>query len=150
MRPFRVTPRAYRKITFLALAALVAIILSGAAVRLTDSGLGCPDWPTCQQHSFVAAWQYHAVVEFANRCFTAVVTAAVVLAVLGAALRDPRRRDLILLSLGLVLGVLAQVVLGGLTVLYKLDPPYVMAHFLLSIGLVWNGVVLFRRAGRPA
>lgn len=149
MRSFRVTNRGYRRVTFLAVAALSAIIVSGGAVRLTDSGLGCPDWPTCSRHSFVAPWQYHAVVEFANRCFTGLVVAAVVLAVAGALMRRPRRRDLVALSLGLVAGVVAQIILGGLTVLFKLAPPFVMAHFLLSIALLWDAVVLHHRAGQP-
>jgi cytochrome c oxidase assembly protein subunit 15 len=150
VRSFSVTPGLYRRITLLAVAALTAIILSGAAVRLTDSGLGCPDWPTCAQHHLVAAWQYHAVVEFANRCFTVVVSIAIALAVLGALLRGPRRRDLVMLSVGLLLGIVAQIVLGGLTVIYKLAPPFVMAHFLLSIALLWDALVLHHRAGQPA
>ena len=81
-----------------------------------------------------------------NRTFTGLVSLAVILAVLGSFLRDPRRRDLTWLSFGLVVGVLAQIVLGGLTVIYGLSPPWVMAHFLLSMVLIADAVVLHVRA----
>jgi cytochrome c oxidase assembly protein subunit 15 len=129
--------------------ALGFIILTGGLVRITGSGLGCPDWPTCAQHRVVAPWQYHAMVEFGNRIVTGAVSLAVVLAVLGALVRQPRRRDLTLLSCGLAAGVLAQIVLGGETVKHQLAPPFVMGHFLLSMLLLWDAVVLHRRAGRP-
>ncbi len=119
-------------------------------MRLTDSGLGCPDWPTCANHHIVAAWQYHAVVEFTNRVFTVVVSVAVALVVLGALVRVPRRRDLVGLSLGLVLGMVAQIVLGGLVVLFKLSPALVMCHFMLSLAVLWNSLVLYRRADQVA
>ncbi|MEP6659467.1 MAG: COX15/CtaA family protein [Acidimicrobiales bacterium] len=147
-RPITVSPTAYRSITLFALVALVIIIVSGAAVRLTGSGLGCPDWPTCANNRVVAPVRYHAMVEFVNRMFTGIVSVAVILAALGSLARRPRRRDLTYLSLGLVAGVFAQVLLGGLTVRSKLTPPVVMAHFLLSMVLVANAVVLRRRAGR--
>ncbi len=147
-RPITVSPTAYRSITLFALVALVIIIVSGAAVRLTGSGLGCPDWPTCANDRVVAPVRYHAMVEFVNRIFTGIVSVAVILAALGSLARRPRRRDLTYLSLGLVAGVFAQVLLGGLTVRSKLTPPVVMAHFLLSMVLVANAVVLHRRAGR--
>ena len=133
----------------MALVAVTVIIVTGAAVRLTGSGLGCPNWPTCDKGRVVAPVRYHAMVEFVNRTFTGLVSIAVIAAVLGARARIPRRRDLTWLSVGLVVGVLAQIVLGGITVLLKLNPFIVMAHFLLSIALVWNAVVLHWRAGRP-
>jgi heme a synthase len=146
---FRLTPAAYRRVTLAAVIALSLIVVTGGAVRLTGSGLGCPDWPTCTGHRIVAAWSLHPMIEFTNRVITVVVTAAVVAAVLGAVLRRPHRRDLAWLSTGLVAGVLAQVVLGGLTVLYKLDPPWVMGHFVLSFAVLADAVVLHYRAGRP-
>ena len=139
----------YRRITLFAAWALGFIILTGGLVRVTGSGLGCPDWPTCTQHRVVAPWQYHAWVEFGNRIVTGGVSLAVVLAVLGAVVREPRRRDLTLLSCGLVAGVLAQIVLGGETVKHQLAPPFVMGHFLLSMLLLWDAVALHGRAGRP-
>lgn len=137
----------YRRITLFALAALIFIIITGAAVRLTGSGLGCSDWPTCEENQLVADLEYHAMVEFVNRAITGLVSVAVALAVLGAVLLRPRRRDLIWLALGLVAGVAGQVVLGGLVVWYHLSPWLVIGHFLLSMVLVANAVVLHHRAG---
>lgn len=150
MRVPTLTPPAYRRVTLFALLALTFIIVTGAAVRLTGSGLGCPDWPTCAENRVVAPWEYHAMVEFVNRTITGLVSVAVMLAVLGSLVRVPRRRDLLWLSLGLVAGVIGQIVLGGLTVLFELKPGFVMAHFLLSMVLLADAVVLHHRAGRPA
>jgi heme a synthase len=142
-----IAPSTYRRITTLALASLAIIVVSGAAVRLTGSGLGCTDWPACHDESFVSQGEYHDSIEFLNRLFTGVVSVAVILAVLGSLRRSPRRRDLTWWSLGLVAGVLAQIVLGGLVVIFHLTPWLVIGHFLLSMVLVWNAVVLRNRAG---
>ncbi|MDQ3897270.1 MAG: COX15/CtaA family protein [Actinomycetota bacterium] len=150
MRVPTLSPPVYRRITLFALVALTFIIVTGGAVRLTGSGLGCPDWPTCAQNRVVAPWEYHAMVEFVNRTITGLVSVAVMLAVLGSLVRIPRRRDLLWLSVGLVAGVIGQIVLGGLTVLFELRPGFVMAHFLLSMALLANAVVLHHRTGRPA
>jgi cytochrome c oxidase assembly protein subunit 15 len=134
-----------------ALVALGIIVVTGGAVRLTGSGLGCPQWPSCDTGHLTPHGQtgYHGAVEFVNRVFTGLVSIAVILAVLGSLVRRPRRRDLTWLSFGLVIGVLAQIVLGGLTVIYGLSPPWVMAHFLVSMVLLANAVVLHVRASRP-
>jgi len=134
-----------------ALVALAVIVVSGGAVRLTGSGLGCPQWPNCDAGHLTPHGQtgYHGAVEFVNRAFTGLVSLAVILAVLGSFIRTPRRRDLTWLSFGLVVGVLAQIVLGGLTVIFGLSPPWVMAHFLVSMVLLADAVVLHVRAGRP-
>ncbi len=150
MRVPTLSPPAYRRVTLFALLALTFIVITGASVRLTGSGLGCPDWPTCAENRIVAPWEYHAMVEFVNRTITGLVSVAVMLAVLGSLVRRPRRRDLLWLSIGLVAGVIGQIVLGGLTVLFELKPGFVMAHFLLSMVLMANAVVLHHRAGRPA
>ena len=145
IRP-RVSPAAYRKITVGALALLALIIVSGGAVRLTGSGLGCSDWPACENDQLVAPLETHAMIEFINRLITGLVSAIVIAAVLGSHWRVPRRADLVWLSWGLVVGVLAQIVLGGLVVLYELPPVLVIGHFLLSMVLLWNAVVLLWRA----
>ncbi len=147
MRLPKLSPSAYRRVTFGAALALGFIIVTGGAVRLTGSGLGCPDWPTCARDRVVAPWSYHAMVEFVNRTITGLVSVAVMLAVLGSLLRQPRRRDLTLLSAGLVGGVIGQIVLGGITVLFHLWPPLVMGHFLLSMAILADAVVLHQRAG---
>ena len=142
----RVPPATYRKITVGALALLALIIVSGGAVRLTGSGLGCSDWPACENDQLVAPLETHAMIEFINRLITGLVSAIVIAAVLGSHWRVPRRADLVWLSWGLVAGVLAQIVLGGLVVLYELPPVLVIGHFLLSMVLLWNAVVLLWRA----
>ncbi len=144
------SPERYLQATRWALWSLTVIVVTGAAVRLTGSGLGCSDWPSCTEDSFVADLEYHAMIEFVNRLFTGVVALAVIVAVLGSFRRTPRRRDLSVWSLGLVFGVLAQVVLGALLVRTELDPRFTMGHFLLSMVLLWNAVVLHHRAAEPA
>ncbi len=146
--PRNVTPYSYARVTRLALWALTAIVITGVAVRLTGSGLGCPDWPLCEQDRIVAPLEYHALVEWINRLFTGVVAVAVIAAVLGSLRRRPRRSDLVWWSWGLVAGVLGQVILGALLVRTELDPRFVMGHFLLSMVLLWNAVVLDERARR--
>jgi heme a synthase len=141
-----VPPRQFRWLCSLSVWALALLIISGAAVRLTGSGLGCSDWPTCTNGHVVAPLQYHAWVEFGNRLVVAVSSVAIALATVASLLRRPRRRDLVLLSLGMVAGVIGQIVLGGITVLEHLDPPFVMAHFLLSALLLADAVVLRHRA----
>ena len=150
-RPLRhsLSPRAYSRITLAALVALAAIVVTGAAVRLTGSGLGCPNWPTCDDGRIVAPLEYHAMIEFLNRTVTGLVSVAVILAVLGALVRVPRRTDLTWLAVGLVAGVIGQILLGGLVVLFHLWPPLVMGHFVLSMVLLWNATVLHHRAAQP-
>jgi cytochrome c oxidase assembly protein subunit 15 len=121
----------------------VLIVLTGGLVRLTGSGLGCPTWPQCVAGSYTPVVQqaqgYHKYIEFGNRLLTFVVGVAA-LAVLVAVVRRVRRggggRGLLLLGAGPLLGVLAQAVLGGVTVLTSLNPATVAAHFLLSMVLV--------------
>jgi cytochrome c oxidase assembly protein subunit 15 len=137
-------------VTLLALLALVFIVVTGASVRLTGSGLGCPDWPTCDGSQVVSEFRdTPEVIEFVNRMITGLVSVAVVAAVLGSRWRTPYRKDLVVLSWGLVAGVVAQIVLGGVTVLLELNPIPVMGHFLLSMALVACAVVLHLRAAEP-
>jgi cytochrome c oxidase assembly protein subunit 15 len=149
MDRLRLSPRAYQRVTLVALVALAFIVVTGAGVRLTGSGLGCPHWPTCDDGRIVAPLEYHAMVEFVNRTVTGLVSVAVMLAVLGSLVRRPRRTDLTWLSLGLVAGVIAQIVLGGLVVLFHLYPPLVMGHFVVSMLLLLDATVLHHRAGIP-
>lgn len=146
IRHRELTPARFRVATGLAVWALAFIIVTGAAVRLTGSGLGCVDWPGCTTTQVVAPWQFHAWVEFGNRLVTGLVSVAVCLAVAGALIRAPRRADLTWLALGLVAGLVAEIVLGGLTVEHKLAPGYVTAHFLLALVFLADAVVLHHRA----
>jgi cytochrome c oxidase assembly protein subunit 15 len=144
-----ISPARYGHYTRWALWSLTLIVVSGGAVRLTGSGLGCSDWPNCEEDQFVASLEYHALIEFVNRLFTGVVTVAVILAVLGSLRRIPRCPDLVRWSWGLVAGVAAQVILGAILVKTDLDPRFTMGHFLLSMVLLWNAVVLVHKAADP-
>lgn len=143
------TPSAYRRITAVALALLILIVVTGAAVRLTGSGLGCSDWPNCTEEQFVAPMELHPMVEFVNRLITGLVSAAVALAVLGSYRRTQRRRDLTWLSVGLVAGVIAQILVGRIVVISHLNPWWVQGHMVVSILLVLDAAVLTHRAGLP-
>ena len=138
-------PRGYAQLTLVALVLLVAIVLSGAAVRLTGSGLGCENWPRCGD-TIVAPLEFNAVVEFGNRVVTGIVGIPALLTFIFAWRRTPRRRDLIWLSALLPFGVLLQAILGGLTVIFELKPGFVMGHFALSMLILASAVALYWRA----
>ncbi|MEY3805275.1 MAG: hypothetical protein RIR69_87 [Actinomycetota bacterium] len=142
-----ISTRTFRLVTGTALGSLCVIIFTGALVRLTGSGLGCVDWPQCNESKFIDVSTGHTFIEQANRLFTGVVSASVILAVLTAYLARPRRKDLIVLAWLLVAGVLMQVVIGGIVVLTGLNPFANMAHFLVSMILIAVGLLLYRRAG---
>jgi cytochrome c oxidase assembly protein subunit 15 len=118
-----------------ALAALALIVLTGAAVRLTGSGLGCPDWPKCYGQT-VPPLDMHAVIEYGNRLFTGFVGLAVIAASVLAWLRRPFRGHLALFGALLPLGVVCQAILGALVVKHHLAPGLVMGHFVLSMLLL--------------
>lgn len=124
------------------------LVLTGGAVRITGSGLGCPTWPECTPGSYTpvanqAEGQLHAWIEFGNRLLTFAL-GAIALAVIAHVLYK-RRRDLRLLALGQLLGILGQGVLGGITVLTDLHPATVAAHLLLSIILIAGAASLYSR-----
>jgi heme a synthase len=146
-----VSPRVHGYAAWAALVLFTLIIISGAAVRLTGSGLGCPEWPRCNGTS-VTPSDGHAYIEFSNRMVTTPVSIAAVLCLVFALLRRPYRRDFTVLGGLLLAGVAVQAVLGGITVMTGLNPFTVMSHFLLSMGtlvvaslLVWR-VTRERRA----
>jgi cytochrome c oxidase assembly protein subunit 15 len=144
-----ITPRQFELLSWAALAALTLIVFTGAAVRLSDSGLGCPDWPRCYGHVYPPL-RSHALIEFSNRLVSGFVGVIVVVVALAAWRRRPFRRDLFLLALALPLGVLAQAVLGGVTVEQKLAPGFVMAHFGLSMLILVAATALAWRARTAA
>ena len=143
-----VSPSLSRRLNVLALVLTALIVVTGGAVRLTGSGLGCADWPACSAGHLTPAVQFHGLVEFGNRLVTVVLVVVVAAAFLGAIFRSPRRRDLIWLSGGLVAGVLAQAVLGGIVVYTKLNPYVVMVHFVATMLLLADAVVLVHRSTR--
>ncbi|MGY1638332.1 heme A synthase [Geodermatophilus sp. SYSU D00742] len=126
-----------------------AIVVTGGAVRLTGSGLGCPTWPRCTDESFVATPELagHGAIEFGNRLLTFVL-AAVAIATVVAVFRSARR-DLRGLAVLAFLGIPAQALLGGVTVLTGLNPWTVAAHFLVSSVLVAVTTVLWLRSREP-
>lgn len=132
----RITWRTYRILVWIAFASLYIIIVTGSLVRLTGSGLGCVDWPACNEERFVDVSTPHAAIEQLNRLFTGVVAASVIAVMLAAFLVRPRHSSVIRLAALLVLGVLGQVVLGGIVVLTGLHPLSNLGHFLLSIVLM--------------
>jgi heme a synthase len=148
-----VTPAQYRKLAWGTLVALTLIVVSGAAVRLSDSGLGCANWPKCGGTP-LPPLSSHALIEFGNRAVSGVVGVITVVAAILAFTRRPFRRDLAWLAVLLPLGVVAQAVLGGFTVLHHLAPGFVMAHFSLSLlilvaafALAWRST--FEPGARP-
>jgi cytochrome c oxidase assembly protein subunit 15 len=143
-----VTPRAFLRITQVTVVIVVLNIVTGAAVRLSDSGLGCPDWPTCSQHRLTPPLSLHPAIEFGNRMVVVVLCIATAIALVAALMRVPRRRDLVWLSAGLLGGVLGEAVLGAVVVYTKLNPYAVMTHFMVGIALLTDAFVLALRAGR--
>ncbi|HEY8083437.1 MAG TPA: COX15/CtaA family protein [Solirubrobacterales bacterium] len=131
----KITPRLYANVTLVALAALSLIVLTGAAVRLTGSGLGCPDWPKCYGQT-VPPLDTHAVIEYGNRVLTGFVGLAVIAASALAWVRRPFRWHLALFGALLPLGVISQAILGALVVKFHLAPGLVMLHFILSMLLL--------------
>ena len=147
-------PRALRRWAVASLVANIGIVVTGGLVRLTGSGLGCPTWPRCTAESFVAhpALGIYGAIEFGNRLLTFVLIIIAVLTFFSALVyRDPsrtarggRRRDLFWLTGGLALGIPAQAIIGGISVLYQLNPYIVSAHLLVSMILISLSVWLVR------
>ena len=142
---YTVTPAQFARVANVALAALALIVLTGAAVRLSGSGLGCPDWPKCYGRAYPPL-DTHALIEFSNRVITGPVALAAVLASVLAFRRRPYRRDLALIGTLLPLGVVGQAVLGGFTVRGNLDYGFVMGHFALSMLVLVAALALAWRA----
>src|SRR3954453_16713576 len=130
-----ISPERYAQVTLVALAALSLIVLTGAGVRLTGSGLGCPDWPRCYGGN-TPPLDTHAVIEYGNRLLTGFVGFAVIAASVLAWFRRPFRSHLGFVGARLPLGVIGQAILGALVVKHHLAPGLVMSHFILSMLLL--------------
>lgn len=139
------SPRTYRRVVAVALGALTLIVLTGAIVRLSGSGLGCPDWPKCFGKT-LPPLKVPALIEYGNRVITGFVALATFAAGGLAFRRRPFRRDIARLGVLLPVGVAAQIVLGGFTVREHLRPGFVMAHFGLSMLILIAAVALLWRA----
>jgi heme a synthase len=144
-----VSPAAFRSVAAATVWLFVLTVVSGAAVRLSGSGLGCSDWPSCTGHSVVAPIRFHAWVEFGNRLITVAVTIATIAAFLAAVRRLPRRKDLIWLAGGLIAGIFAEIVLGAFVVYSHLSPGLVTVHFLLGLVVLADAAILHVRSTWP-
>jgi len=140
------SPQTFRRFTYPALASQMLIVLTGAIVRLTESGLGCSDWPTCEQDQLIPEIEGHAWIEFGNRLLAFLVTVAAVAVLIAARRRVGDRKDLVRLSWGLAAGTVGQIVLGGIVVLSDLNPWLVLGHFVLSMILIWDALLLVHRS----
>ncbi|HET9093992.1 MAG TPA: COX15/CtaA family protein, partial [Solirubrobacteraceae bacterium] len=148
MRRLAITDDRFRRLSWVAVGALSLIVLTGALVRLTNSGLGCPTWPRCYGHVYPPL-ALHPLIEFGNRALSGLVGVITVAVFAAAWFVRPRRRGLIWLAAALPGGVVAQAVLGGFTVREKLAPGFVMSHFLLSMVILVFAFWLAWRATYP-
>ncbi len=149
-RPVR-GPRALPRWAVASLVVNVVIVVTGALVRLTASGMGCPTWPRCTNDSYVAHPELglHGAIEFGNRLLTFVLVIVAVLTWVAALLhRDGgrKRRDLRWIAAGLALGIPAQAIIGGITVRTHLNPFVVALHLMVSMVLIGLSVWLVRRS----
>ncbi|MFB7379562.1 heme A synthase [Kitasatospora purpeofusca] len=137
-----------KRAAFAALVMSVVIVVTGGAVRLTASGLGCTTWPRCTDESLTptAEMGFHGVVEFTNRMLTYVLSAAVGWAILAARCARPRRRGLTKLGWAQFWLVMSNAVLGGITVLTGLNPYTVALHLIAAMALVWVATLMWERS----
>ncbi|MFF8967881.1 heme A synthase [Streptomyces sp. NPDC014995] len=141
------TPRTVRRAALAALVMSVVIVVTGGAVRLTGSGLGCPTWPKCTADSLTAtsAMGVHGAIEFGNRMLTYVLCAAVGWAIIAARSEKPYRRGLTRLGWAQFWVVMSNAVLGGIVVLVGLNPYTVAAHFVATSALIAIATVMWQR-----
>jgi heme a synthase len=142
LRRLELSPTRFLQLTLVSLALLWLIVLTGAAVRVTDSGLGCEHWPGCEKGHPLPAKDYHAFIEFGNRLLGGVVIAVVLLTTIASFVTPGLGRRYRRLALGVLVGTLAQAPLGYLTVHSGLHWPVVATHLLLSMALLAGAVVL--------
>jgi len=146
VRSLRINSRGFSLLSRISLATIVLNVATGAAVRLSGSGLGCPDWPTCAHQRLTPPDSFHAIIEFGNRMVVLVLVVSCAATSVASFLRRPARRDLRWLSGGLVLGVVGEAVFGAVVVYTKLNAYVVMAHFMVGMALLATSVVLCLRA----
>jgi heme a synthase len=147
----RVSAHTMRRVACVSAVLLGFIILTGAAVRLTGSGLGCNDWPTCNNGSVTPSiGDGHALIEFGNRVVTGLCVLAAGIGVLSTLVRIPYRTDLVRPAVVVVIAIMGNAVLGGLMVRKALPPTFVLTHFLLAIAALAGGILLVHRSGEDA
>lgn len=140
-----------RSLALTSIIANVGIVVTGGAVRLTASGLGCPTWPRCTDASYVATSEMglHGVIEFGNRMLTFAVGLIALATLLAVLAHRPRRPGLLPLAVAVFLGIPAQAVVGGITVLTNLNPWVVGLHFLASMAVIAAAYALWRQVAEP-
>ncbi|MCC0098820.1 MULTISPECIES: COX15/CtaA family protein [Streptomyces] len=141
------SPRTVRRAALAALVMSVLIVVTGGAVRLTGSGLGCDTWPKCTDDSLIVTQEqgFHGAIEFGNRMLTYVLCAAVGWSIVAARSAKPWRRSLTKLGWLQFLIVMGNAVLGGITVLTGLNPYSVAGHFLLATSLITVTTITWQR-----
>src|SRR4051812_6997823 len=149
--PFTLPPRALRWATLASLVTSILIVLGGAAVRITGSGLGCPTWPTCTGDSLGATRELglHGAIEYANRQLTGVLVVAVGAVIVTALLQERRDGAAVRAALAQFLIVVLNAVIGGITVLTGLNPYIVAVHLLAALLLLTAAAVSYDLAWRP-
>jgi heme a synthase len=150
IRTWRATPLAMRRAALVTLVFVSTIIVTGGAVRLSGSGLGCDKWPKCSAGKLIAASNGHQAIEQINRLVTGLIAVPIVVTIALAVRRTVRRRDLVVLSSLLFLWLVLEAVLGGVVVKTDLHPIAVASHFLLGIAGLVVAVVLHRRSSEAA
>jgi len=150
MRVPRVTPAFLRRLTTLDVVLLLAVVVTGAVVRLSNSGLGCRDWPNCSATQFVSVATDHAAIEQVNRILSGLIGIPLALTVFAVYRLRPRRGDLVMRAWVLLALFLGEAVVGGLSVKLELAWFSVMSHFLLAIALLSVALQIRQRVREPA
>lgn len=136
----------YRKVLGVSLFAFTTIVLTGALVRLSDSGLGCEDWPQCSEDELIPAWSFHSWVEFGNRLYSGLIGVVAIGLVWATYKLGPDGRSFRPWAWGVAAGTVGQILLGAVTVKTDLNPYSVTSHFLLSMVLIWILLLMWARA----
>ena len=141
------TVAAYRVLAIVTTAGVCLLVVAGAFVRLTGSGLGCDDWPRCNAERFIDVSSGHTAIEQVNRLLSGVIGVPTLLLVVVGALAVPRGAGLRWPALGVLATILGNGVVGGLAVRGDLHPALVQSHFLLAMGSIAFGLIAVRRSG---
>jgi cytochrome c oxidase assembly protein subunit 15 len=146
-----VSPSVVRRLAFASLLANIGIVLTGGAVRLTGSGLGCPTWPRCTDGSWTATSEMglHGAIEYGNRTLTGVLGVIALAGLLAALALRPRRPVLVWLAAAVLAGIAAQGLIGGIIVWTDLNPSMVGGHFLVSMALIAATYTFWQRVDEP-
>ncbi len=139
----------YRKVLAASIFAFTTIVFTGALVRLTDSGLGCEDWPKCSSDELIPAWAFHTWIEFGNRLYSGLIGLVAILLVWATYRLQSQWKSLRPWAWGVLAGTVGQILLGAVTVRTDLNPFSVTSHFLLSMVLIWILLVMWSRTSNP-